>query len=53
MADKLPSGEGAFINRPPLFYGVNYRFMKVRIKIFMHSIDKGIWEAMENGPFIP
>jgi len=23
------------------------------MKIFMHSIDKGIWEAIENCPFIP
>jgi len=41
MADKLPFGEGASINRPPLFCGVNYQFWKVRMKIFMHSIDKG------------
>ncbi|XP_068466221.1 uncharacterized protein [Phaseolus vulgaris] len=53
MADKLPFGEGASINRPPLFCGVNYQFWKVRMKIFIHSTDKGIWEAIENGPFIP
>jgi len=23
------------------------------MKIFMHSIDKGIWKAIENGHFIP
>jgi len=23
------------------------------MKIFIHSTDKGIWEAIENGPFIP
>ena len=44
MTDKLPFGEGASINRPPLFCGVNYQFWKVRMKIFMHSTDKGIWE---------
>jgi len=53
MADKLPFGEGASINRPSLFCGVNYQFWKVRMKIFMHSTDKGIWETIENGPFIP
>jgi len=47
MPDKLPFGEGASINRPPLFCGVNYQFWKVRMKIFMHSTD------IENGPFIP
>ncbi|XP_068504376.1 uncharacterized protein [Phaseolus vulgaris] len=53
MADKLPFGEGDSINRPPLFRGVNYQFWKVRMKIFMHSTNKGIWETIENGPFIP
>ena len=42
MADWLPFGEGASINRPPLFYGVNYQFWRVRMKIFKHSTDKGI-----------
>jgi len=23
------------------------------MKIFVESIDKGIWDAIENGPFIP
>ena len=53
MANKLPFGEGASINKPPLFCGVNYQFLKVRMKIFIYSTDKGIWETIENGPFIP
>jgi len=53
MANKLPFGEGASVNIPPLFCGVNYQFWKVKMKIFMHFTDKGIWEAIENGPFIP
>jgi len=53
MAEKLPFREGASINRPPLFYGLNYQFWKVRMKIFVESLDKGIWDAIENGPFIP
>ena len=53
MADKMPFGEGASINKPPLFCGVNYKFWKVRMKIFIHSTDKGIWESIENGPFVP
>ena len=52
-ADRLPFGEGASINRPPLFCGLNYQFWKVRMKIFMKSLDKGIWDAIENGPFVP
>ena len=53
MADKLPFGKGASINWPSLFCGVNYQLWKVRMKIFIESIDKGIWDAIENGPFIP
>ena len=53
MAEKLPFGEGASINRPPLFCGLNHQFWKVRMKIFVESFDKGIWNAIENDPFIP
>ena len=53
MADRPPFGEGASINRSPLFCGSNYQFWKVRMKIFMESLDKGIWDAIENGPFVP
>ena len=51
--NKLPFVEGASINRPPMCSGVNYQFWKVRIKIFIESIDCGIWNAIVNGPFIP
>jgi len=45
--------EGASINRPPLFSGDNYPFWKIRMKIFLESVDKGVWDAIVNGPFIP
>ena len=50
---KMPFAEGASINRTPMFGGVNYAFWKIRMKIFMESIDMGIWDAMVSGPFIP
>jgi len=50
---KLPFGECASINRPSLFSGVNYQFWKIRMKIFIESLDRGIWDAIVNGPFIP
>jgi len=53
MADKMAFGEGASINRSPLFCEVNYQFWKLRMKFFIHSTDKGIWESTENGPFVP
>jgi len=51
--NKLPFAEGASINRPPMFSGVNYQFWKVRMKVFIESIDHGIWNVIVNGPFIP
>jgi len=48
MAEKLPFGESASINKPPLFCGLNYQFWKVRMKIFVESLDKEIWDAIEN-----
>ena len=53
MADKLPFGEGASINRPPLFCNVNYQFWKVRMKILFESIDKGIWNAIKMDLLFP
>jgi len=45
--------EGASINRPPLFVGENYPFWKIRMKIFLESVDIGVWYAVVNGPFKP
>jgi len=42
MAEKLPFEEGASINKPPLFCGLNYKYWKARMKIFVESIDQGI-----------
>jgi len=53
MAEKLSFGEDAVINRPPFLCGLNYQFWKVGMKIFVESIDRGIWDAIVNGPFIP
>jgi len=33
--------------------GINYQFWKIRIKIFIESIDQGIWDAIINGPYTP
>jgi len=51
--NKLPFAEEASIHRPPMFSGVNYQFWKVRMKIFIESIDRGIWNAIVNGSYIP
>jgi len=35
-----------------MFSGVNYQFWKVRMKIFIKSIDCGIWNTIVNDPYI-
>jgi len=52
MVDKLSFGECASIKRTPLCFGINYQFWKVRMKIFVESIDKGIWNAIKNDLFV-
>jgi len=51
--NKLPFAEGASIHKRPMFSRVNYQFWKVRMKIFIESIDRGIWNVIVNGPYIP
>uniref|UniRef100_A0A151UI80 DUF4219 domain-containing protein n=1 Tax=Cajanus cajan TaxID=3821 RepID=A0A151UI80_CAJCA len=49
----LPYGEGVFIHRPPIFNGENYVYWKIRMRIFIEAIDIAVWDAIENGPYIP
>jgi len=53
MAGKQSFEEGASIYKPPLFCGLNYKYWEARVKIFVESIDQGIWDSIENGPYIP
>jgi len=53
MARKLSFEEGSSIYKPPLFCGLNYKYWDARMKIFMESIDQGIWDSIENGSYIP
>jgi len=41
VESKLPFSKGASIHRPPMFCGLNYQFWKIRMQIFIESIDKG------------
>ena len=51
--NQLSFTEGASINNPPFFCGKKYPFWKVQMKIFMESMNRGIWSAMVNGYTIP
>ena len=34
---------------PPLFGGTNYAYWKVRIRVFLQSLDKKVWQVVEIG----
>ena len=34
---------------PPLFDGTNYAYWKVRMRAFLQSLDKKVWQAVEIG----
>jgi len=51
--NKLLFAEGTSVNRPHMFCALNYQFWKVRMRIFMESIDRSVWDAIVNGPFVP
>ena len=34
---------------PPLFDGINYAYQKVRMRAFLQSLDKKVWQAVEIG----
>ena len=36
-----------------MFSGINYQFWKIKMKIFIESIDQGICDAIINGPYAP
>jgi len=38
MDEKLPFEEGSFINKPPLFCGLNYQFWKVRMNFLLSQL---------------
>ena len=34
---------------PPLFDGINYVYWKVRMRAFLQSLDKNVWQVIEIG----
>jgi len=45
--------KGDSINRPPPFVRENILLWKIRMKIYLESIDMGVWDAVINVPYIP
>ena len=52
MANKFSFGEGASLNKPPLFCGNNYQLWCIRMKFFIESLDKEIWNVISNNAFM-
>jgi len=50
---KLPFVGGAFMNKHSLFSGVNYPFWKVIMKTFIEFLNRGVWDAIVGGPYVP
>jgi len=53
MAEKFSFGEGACLNKPPLFCGMNYELWCIRMKFFVESIDRKIWNVITNSYLMP
>ena len=46
MAEKFSFREGACLNKPPLLCGMNYELWCIRMKFFVESINKKIWNMI-------
>jgi len=53
MAEKFSFMEGTCLNKPPLFCGMNYELWCIRMKFFVNSIDKKIWNVITNSYLMP
>ena len=45
--------DGGSSNKPPLFYGEYFDFWKIRMKAHLEAQGEEIWDAVQNGPFVP
>ena len=45
--------EGESTSRPPYFDGSNYGYWKIRMKIYLQSIDYSLWLNVVKGPYVP
>jgi len=52
MANKMSFGEGASLNKPPLFCGQTYPIWCIRMKFFIQSLDKDIWNVISNNTYM-
>jgi hypothetical protein len=43
----MTSHEGSSANRPPLFYGTNFSFLKVRMRTYIMALGVDVWDVVE------
>jgi len=53
MAEKFFFGKGACLDKPPLLCGMNYELWCIRMKFFVESIDRKIWNVITNSYLMP
>jgi len=53
MGEKFSFGECACLNKPPFFCGMNYELWCIRMKFFLDSIDRKIWNVITNRYLMP
>jgi hypothetical protein len=41
--------EGTSVTRPPLFYGMNFAFWKVRMRTYLMALGADVWDVVETG----
>ena len=46
-------GRRQYLIIPPLFDGTSYAYQKVRVRAFLRSLDKNVWQAVEIGQTKP
>jgi hypothetical protein len=45
----MTSHEGTSANKPPLFYGTNFTFWKVRMITYLMALGADVWDVVETG----
>jgi len=53
MTEKFSFGEGACLYKTHLFCGMNYELWCIRLKFFVESIDRKIWNVITNSYRMP
>ena len=45
----MTRNEGTLTNKPPIFYGTNFVFWKVRMRTYIIVLGVDVWDVVETG----